>query len=95
MKSNARWPAGPSKNKRKRVTRKPKIRWQVLGLADPAERFASLTLEEIRREVATLSSRGFGQGARSRTTPPGPTGADRHAATAGGLKRRRGATESR
>ena len=93
MKISGRWPANASKNKIKRVTRKPKIRWQVLGLTDPADRHASLSLEEIRREVATLSSRGFGQGARSRTAPPGPSGAERQAAPAGVGKHRRGATE--
>lgn len=93
MKFSGRWPSNVSKNKVKRVIRKPKIRWQALGLADPADKHATLSMDEIRREVATLSSRGFGQGARSRTAAQDPPNADRHGASDGTKKRRRGATE--
>lgn len=92
MKISGRWPGNASKNKVKRVIRKPKIRWQALGLTDPADKHAALSMDEIRREVATLSSRGFGQGVRSRTA--GETrSAERHGSPEGAPKRRRGATE--
>lgn len=93
MKISGRWPGNASKNKIKRVIRKPKIRWQALGLADPADKHAALSMDDIRREVATLSSRGFGQGARSRTVAPAPRTADKHGPAEGAKTRRRGATE--
>ncbi len=93
MKISGRWPGNASKNKIKRVIRKPKIRWQALGLADPADKQAALSMDEIRREVATLSSRGFGQGVRSRTTAQELRTADRNGPSEGAKKRRRGATE--
>lgn len=93
MKISGRWPGNVSKNKIKRVIRKPKIRWQALGLTDPADKHAALSMDEIRREVATLSSRGFGQGARSRTIPQDLRSAERHGPQEGAKKLRRGASQ--
>lgn len=93
MKISGRWPSNASKNKTKRVIRKPKIRWQALGLADPADKQSAMSMDDIRREVATLSSRGFGQGARSRAMGQDPRSADGSGASEGMKKRRRGATE--
>lgn len=93
MKISGRWPSNASKSKNKRVVRKPKIRWQALGLADPAGKQAALSMDEIRREVATLSSRGFGQGARSRAITQDSQGADGCGSSDATKKRRRGATE--
>lgn len=93
MKISGRWPGNASKNKIKRVIRKPKIRWQALGLADPADKQTAMSMDEIRREVATLSSRGFGQGARSRTMAQDLRSAEGNSASEGLKKRRRGATE--
>lgn len=85
----------PAARKNKPIARKPKIRWQQLGLADPSEKQNSLPIEEIRRQVATLSSRGLGQGARSRRDAAGSSGSGLmpEAATGGSRRGRRGATE--
>ena len=44
-----------------RRTSKPKIRWDVLGLADPSLGESSTSIETIRREVSLLASSGFGK----------------------------------
>jgi hypothetical protein len=82
MKMSSVWRRSKSAAKRKRPVHKPKICWDSLGLpATTHETVASI--EEIRRQVTSLASRGFGQGTRSRSeakeTPAG--------------RRRRGATE--
>ena len=74
---------------RARATRKPKIRWEILGLQRP--RVASLTtsMEDIRREVRLTS---FTQGTRSCTAERGSRTTDRGPDS--NSKERRGATES-
>ena len=83
MKMSSVWRQNKSAAKRKRPVHKPKICWDSLGLpSTPLESVASI--EEIRRQVTTLASRGFGQGTRSRSEAKEPQG---------GPRRRRGATE--
>ncbi len=81
------WRTSKNSQKKKRVAQKPKIRWQQLGFSDSGEAPSSISIDEIRREIVVMSSRGLGQGARSRhtltETPPADTRA----------KKRRGATE--
>jgi hypothetical protein len=86
------WRADKTKKNRARATRKPKIRWEVLGLPNPLDNSRMTSMEDIRRQVSSMASRGFGQGTRSRT-------AERDAKTTGhapdsSSKRRHGATES-
>jgi hypothetical protein len=91
MKLSTGWRADKTRKNRARATRKPKIRWEVLGLPGPLD--ANLTsMEDIRRQVSNMASRGFGQGTRSRT-------AERESKTpnhaqGSSAKRRHGATES-
>jgi len=91
MKLSTGWRADKTRKNRARATRKPKIRWEVLGLPGPVDASATASMEDIRQQVSNMASRGFGQGTRSRTTEreakttkttPAPNG-----------KRRRGATE--
>ncbi len=92
MKLSTGWRADKTRKNRARATRKPKIRWEVLGLPSPLDARLTTSMEDIRLQVSNMASRGFGQGTRSRT-------AEREAKTTShtpdsSSKRRRGATES-
>lgn len=92
MKLSTGWRADKTRKNRARATRKPKIRWEVLGLPGPLDTSATASMDDIRQQVSNMASRGFGQGTRSRT-------AEREAKTTklapeSSGKRRRGATES-
>ena len=92
MKLSTGWRADKTRKNRARATRKPKIRWEVLGLPNSLDTSLTTSMEDIRRQVSNMASRGFGQGTRSRT-------AEREAKTTNhapdsSSKRRRGATES-
>ncbi len=93
MKLTVMWRVNKHARKKKRVKHKPKIRWQQLGLAEPAEVQPSLSMDEVRRQVVMMSSEGLGQGARSRPRgrSVGSQGSDADASP--NRKRRRGATE--
>ena len=66
MKLSSGWRAEKTRKNRARATRKPKIRWEVLGLPNPLSS-ARTSMEDIRRQVSSMASRGFGQDTRSRT----------------------------
>lgn len=93
MKISMSWRGNQKTLKEKRLKHKPKIHWQQLGLTDPADASSAVSMDEIRRQVVMLSSRGLGQGTRSRQVTPSTsvTGTNHHAEA--GRKRRRGATE--
>lgn len=91
MKLSTGWRADKTRKNRARATRKPKIRWEVLGLPSPIDTSLTTSMEDIRKQVSNMASRGFGQATRSRT-------AEREAKTTAIVpeatsKRRRGATE--
>ena len=67
MKLSTGWRADKTRKNRARATRKPKIRWEVLGLPGPIDTSQTTSMEDIRRQVSNMASRGFGQGTRSRT----------------------------
>jgi hypothetical protein len=92
MKLSSGWRSDKTRKNRAQATRKPKIRWEVLGLPNPLDTSLTTSMEDIRRQVSNMASRGFGQGTRSRT-------AEREAKATvrvpdSSSKRRRGATES-
>lgn len=92
MKLSTGWRADKTRKNRARATRKPKIRWEVLGLPGPLDTNLTTSMEDIRRQVSNMASRGFGQGTRSRTAErDGKTTND---ASGSSGKRLRGATES-
>ena len=91
MKLSTGWRADKTRKNRARATRKPKIRWEVLGLPSPLNTSLTTSMEDIRQQVSNMASRGFGLGTRSRT-------AEREAKTINHApnstsKSRRGATE--
>jgi hypothetical protein len=67
MKLSTGWRADKTRKNRARATRKPKIRWEVLGLPGPLDTSLQASMEDIRRQVSNMASHGFGQGTRSRT----------------------------
>jgi hypothetical protein len=69
--------------KAKRMKRQPRIRWERLGMMVPEK--LPTPIEEIRREVLKLASRGMRQGTRTQPARVHPEKAAR--------RRRRGATE--
>ena len=93
MKMTMSWPGNRKPAKEKRVIHKPKIRWQQLGFKDPAEEPASISMDEIRRQVVMLSGRGLGRTVQSRIGAQSrPTNSAR-AQGEPGRPKRRGATE--
>lgn len=92
MKLSTGWRADKTRKNRARATRKPKIRWEVLGLPGPLDTSATASMDDIRQQVSNMASRGFGQGTRSRTAER-EAKTTKHAPESSG-KRRRGATES-
>jgi hypothetical protein len=67
MKLSTGWRANKTRKNRAQATRRPKIRWEVLGLPHPLNPNLTTSMEDIRRQVSSMASRGFGQGTRSRT----------------------------
>jgi len=54
---------GSSKTRRSRAraARKPKIRWEVLGLPRVLGRETTASIEDIRRQVSHMANNGLGQ----------------------------------
>ena len=77
MKLSTGWRADKTRKNRARATRKPKIRWEVLGLPNPLDTSLTTTMEDIRRQVSNMASHGFGQGTRSRKAERAANTADR------------------
>jgi hypothetical protein len=55
------------KTRKKKSVRKPKIRWQLLGLTDPNSVDNISSIETIRQEVASLARYSFGEDTRLRS----------------------------
>ena len=88
MKMLSSWGSSKTSRKGRRTVMKTKIRWELLGLQDPADQNAQ-SIEDIRRQVSSLASRGLGSGTRSRSKADNTTEPSEQSAG----KRRRGATE--
>jgi hypothetical protein len=69
MKLTMKW--GGKVRNRKTFKPEPKIRWDLLGLADPAKEKIPMPIDEVRRQVLMMSSPGLGlnSSARLETTP--------------------------
>ena len=65
-----RW--GSTAKNRARGTRKPKVRWEVLGLQNPLGAGVMPSMEDIRQQALSLANGELKQGTRSPT-------AERHA----------------
>ena len=78
---------------KKKSARKPKIRWQLLGLTDPNSVDNISSIEVIRQEVASLARHSFGEDTRLRSIAQKSKSLDRHHKLVGARNKRRGATE--
>lgn len=93
MKMSTVWGGNKTARKRKRPVQKLKIRWDVLGLHDTAKEGQSRSIDDIRRQVTSLASQGFGlettlrSTAKNTPTRPGTKGGK------AGLTRRRGTSK--
>ena len=63
---NTSWGTKTSQ-RRKRVTRQTKFRWDVLGLQDPAQSSSALSIEDIRRQITSAASQGLSPDTLSRS----------------------------
>jgi hypothetical protein len=93
MKLSTGWRVDKNRKNRLRATRKPKIRWEVLGLPSPLDADTTTSMEDIRRQVSNIASRGFTQGTRSRTAEREPNTND-HAPNSSSTIRRGAAKSS-
>jgi hypothetical protein len=78
-----------NRSRNKRAKPKPIMQWERLGLTNPSDILAP-SIEEIRREVTLMASRGLAQGTRTRTTVKTPVNTVRSGAN---RQSRRGASE--
>jgi hypothetical protein len=62
------WGGSKSARKRKRPVQKLKIRWDLLGLDDASKDSPARSIEDIRRQVTSLASQGFGQETKTRSS---------------------------
>ena len=91
MKLSTGWRADKTRKNRARAARKPKIRWDLLGLPDPLDTSLTTSMEDIRRQVSNMANHGFGQGTRLRKAERAANITDR--TPNANNKRRRGSTE--
>jgi len=89
MRVTKKLPATKPTHKPKRIGTRPKIPFQLLGLPDPTEEQKFISMDEVRRQVLLMSSRGFGEAVRSDTPTPSAKGRGRNEDP----KPRRGASE--
>lgn len=68
MKMSTVWGGNKAARKRKRPVQKLKIRWDLLGLHDASKDVPSRSIEDIRRQVTSLASQGFGPETTSRSS---------------------------
>lgn len=61
------WGGKKAARKRNRPVQKPKIRWDVLGFEPRSDDDRIPSIDEIRRQVSSLASHGFGQETRLRS----------------------------
>lgn len=63
---NTSWGAKAS-HRRKRVVRRTKVRWEVLGLQNPAKSSPSPSIEDLRRQILSAASSGLSSDTLSRS----------------------------
>jgi hypothetical protein len=93
MKMSSTWKSGKTGKKKHRPTSRLKIRWELLGLANPHEAATPTSIETIREQVSALTRDGFGLESRASETLPHSPGRGRNTSKAGARAKRRGATE--
>lgn len=81
-------------SRRRKVTRlKHKVRWEQLGLQEPASTATSLSIADIRREISSMASQGPERGLGSRSHTNDAHNLSEAEGRMSIRKRRRGATE--
>ncbi len=63
---NTSWGA-KAPHRRKRVVLRTKVRWEILGLQDPAQSSSSQSIEDIRRQISSAASSGLSSDTLSRS----------------------------
>jgi hypothetical protein len=61
-----------SSHRRKRSILRTKVRWEVLGLQNPASSSSAPSIEDIRRQIISASSYGLSPDTLARTQTKGP-----------------------
>ncbi len=54
-------------HRRKQATLRTKVRWERLGLEDPAQSPAALSIDDIRRQITSAASQGLSPDTVSRS----------------------------
>ncbi|MBK9306901.1 MAG: hypothetical protein IPM58_07410 [Nitrospira sp.] len=54
-------------HRRKRVVLRTKVRWEILGLQDPAQSSSSQSIEDLRRQITSAASSGLSSDTLSRS----------------------------
>ncbi|MDH4081795.1 MAG: hypothetical protein OEU68_18520 [Nitrospira sp.] len=62
---NTSWGA-KAPHRRKRVVVRTKVRWEILGLQDPALSSSSPSIEDLRRQITSAASSGLSSETLSR-----------------------------
>ncbi|TKS59819.1 MAG: hypothetical protein EWM72_02004 [Nitrospira sp.] len=93
MKMSTVWGGNKGARKRKRPVQKLKIRWDVLGLHDASKDGPSRSIDDIRRQVTSLASQGFGPETTSRSSTKDASTYSATKSAKPSAKRRRGATK--
>ena len=76
-------------HRRKRAILRTKVRWEMLGLQDPAQSSSALSIEDIRRQITSAASQGLSPDTLSRSRPK--DGRPKPGAKASVATRKRGA----
>jgi hypothetical protein len=83
---NTAWGAKAS-HRRKRVVLRTKVRWEILGLQDPAQLSSSPSIEDIRRQISSAASWGLSSDTLSRSRQTDMRPKPRPEASSGNRKR--------
>lgn len=54
-------------HRRKRAILRTKVRWDVLGLQEPAQTSSTMSIEDIRRQITSAASQGLSPDTVSRS----------------------------
>jgi len=58
-------------HRRKRTILRTKVRWEILGLQDPAQSSSAPSIEDIRRQITSAASQGLSPDTLSRSREKG------------------------
>jgi hypothetical protein len=76
-------------HRRKRAILRTKVRWEILGLQDPAQLSSAPSIEDIRRQITSAASQGLSPDTVSRSREK--EGRTKSGSKAPGVTRKRGA----